>query len=46
VNDKSHYDLCWFKPLLGGNSPMSNSFILKMNRVYNVVSRELVKFKW
>jgi hypothetical protein len=46
VNYKAHGDLSWFKPLLGGNSPMSSSLILKMNRCYKGVSRELKKFTW
>jgi hypothetical protein len=33
-------------PPLGGNSPTSNSLILKMNRCYKWVSRELEKFVW
>jgi hypothetical protein len=43
---KAHYDLSWFMPLLGGNSPMSSGVILKMNKGYNGVSRELEKFMW
>jgi hypothetical protein len=47
VNYEAHYSLSWFRPLLGGNSPMSNGLILKMNSGYNGVSRELKKFtKW
>jgi hypothetical protein len=46
MNYKSHYDLSLFMPLLGGNSPMSRDWILKMNRSYNGVSRELEKFVW
>jgi hypothetical protein len=46
VNYKAHYDLFWFKLLLGGNSHTSNGLILKMNRVYIWVSRELEKFVW
>jgi hypothetical protein len=46
MNNKIHYDLSWFRPLIGGNSPMPNGFILKMNGAYNGVSRELEKFMW
>jgi hypothetical protein len=46
VNYKAHYDLSWFRPLLGGNSPTSNSLISKKNRGYNGVSRELEEFTW
>jgi hypothetical protein len=46
MNYKTHYDLSWFMPLLQGNSPTSNRLILKMNRCYNGVSRELEKFVW
>jgi hypothetical protein len=35
-----------FRPLLEGNSPISSGLILKMNRGYNGVSRELEKFMW
>jgi hypothetical protein len=44
VNYKAHNNLSWFRPLIGGNSPMSSYFILKMNRCYKAVSRELKKF--
>jgi hypothetical protein len=44
TNYKAHYDLSCFKSLLGGNSPTSSGLILKMNRGYNGVSRELKKF--
>jgi hypothetical protein len=44
VNYKAHYDLSWFRPLLGGNSSMSSGLILKMSKCYNGVSRELEKF--
>jgi hypothetical protein len=44
VNYKAHYGLSWFRPLIGGNSPMSNGLILKMNNGYNGVNRELEKF--
>jgi hypothetical protein len=44
TNYKAHYDLSWFRPFLGGNSPMSNDLILNMNSGYNGVSRELEKF--
>jgi hypothetical protein len=46
VNYKAYYDLFWFMPLLGGNSPASSDLILKMNKDYNEVSRELEKFVW
>jgi hypothetical protein len=46
MNYKAHYDLSWFVPHLRGNSPTSSGFILKMNRGYNGVSRELEKFMW
>jgi hypothetical protein len=46
ANHKVHYDISWFRSLLRGNSPMSNILILKMNIVYNGVSRELEKFVW
>jgi hypothetical protein len=46
MNYKAHYDLYWFRPLLGGNSPTFSGLILKMNRGYNGVSRELEKFVW
>jgi hypothetical protein len=46
MNYEAHYDLSWFRPLLGGNSPTSSSLILKMNRYYKEVSRELEKFAW
>jgi hypothetical protein len=44
MNYISHYDLSWFKPLLRGNGPMFSGMILKMNNVYNGVSRQLEKF--
>jgi hypothetical protein len=44
VNYIAHYSLCWFKPLLVGNSPTSSILILKMNSGYNRVSREFKKF--
>jgi hypothetical protein len=44
ANYKAHYGLSWFRSLLGGNSPMSNGLVLKMNSGYNGVSRELKKF--
>jgi hypothetical protein len=34
VNVVSHNDLSWFRPLLNGNSPMSISLVLKMNKCY------------
>jgi hypothetical protein len=43
---KAHGDLSWFKPLLGGNSPLPSGLILNMNRCYDGVSRELKKFTW
>jgi hypothetical protein len=46
VNYKSHNDLSWFKPLLGGISPTFSGLILKMNRCYKGASRELKKFAW
>jgi hypothetical protein len=46
VNYKAHNDLSFFGPLLGGNSHASNGLILKMNRCYKRVSRELEKFVW
>jgi hypothetical protein len=46
VNYQAHYDLSWSKSLLGGNSLTSNDLILKMNRGYNGMSRELEKFMW
>jgi hypothetical protein len=44
VNYKAYYDISWFRLLLGGNSPTSSGLILKMNKSYNGVSRELKKF--
>jgi hypothetical protein len=46
VNYEEHYDLSWFSPFLEGNSPTSSGLILKMNKCYNGVSRELEKFAW
>jgi hypothetical protein len=46
VNYKVHDDVFWFRPLLGGNSPISSGWILKMNMCYNGLSRELKKFAW
>jgi hypothetical protein len=46
VNYKAHNDLSWFRPFLGGNTPTSSGLILKMNRCYKLVSRELEKFMW
>jgi hypothetical protein len=46
VNYKTYNDLSWFRPLLGGNNPTSSGPILKMNRYYNRVSRELKKITW
>jgi hypothetical protein len=44
ANYKAHYDLSWFRTLLKGNSPTSSRLILKMNRGYNGVSKDLKKF--
>jgi hypothetical protein len=46
ANYKVHYDLSEFRPLHGGNIPTASCLILKMNRCYNGVSRELEKFMW
>jgi hypothetical protein len=46
VNYNVHSDLYLFRPLLGDNSPMSSGLILKMNRCYKGVTRELKKFTW
>jgi hypothetical protein len=46
VNYKAHNDLSWFRSLLGGNSPTSSGLILKMNKCYKGVSREVKKFTW
>jgi hypothetical protein len=46
MNYKAHNDLSWFKPLLEGNIPTFSGLILKMNRYYKGVSRELEKFTW
>jgi hypothetical protein len=46
MNYKTHNDLSWFIPLLGGNSPTSSGLILKMNTYYKWVSKELEKFTW
>jgi hypothetical protein len=46
VNYKVHNDLSLFRPLLGGNSPISSGLILKMNMCYKRVSRELEKSAW
>jgi hypothetical protein len=46
VNYGAHYDLSWFRPLLRGNSPTSSDLVLKMNKCYKGVSRELDKFMW
>jgi hypothetical protein len=43
MNYKTYY-LSWFRPLIKGNRHMSSGLILKMNNVYNRVSRELEKF--
>jgi hypothetical protein len=34
ANYKAHYLLSWFRPFLGGNSPISSGLMLKMNRGY------------
>jgi hypothetical protein len=44
VNYEAHYELSWFRTLLGGNSLTSSGLILKMNMCYKGVSRELEKF--
>jgi hypothetical protein len=44
ANYRVHYNLSWFRPLLGGNSPTSSGLILKMNSDYKGVSRELEMF--
>jgi hypothetical protein len=44
TNYKPYYNLSWFRPLLGGNSPTSSGLILKMNSGYNGVKRVLKKF--
>jgi hypothetical protein len=44
MNYKAYYILSWFRPLLKGNSPTSNSLIFKMNDGYNGMSREPKKF--
>jgi hypothetical protein len=46
MNYKAHFDLSWFRPLLEGNSPTPSGLIVKMNRGYNGMSRELEKFTW
>jgi hypothetical protein len=46
VNYKAHYNISWFRPLLGDDSPKSSGLILKMNNGYNGVSRELEKVTW
>jgi hypothetical protein len=46
VNYEAHYDLSWFRRSFRGNGPTSNSLILKMNRCYKGVSKELKKFTW
>jgi hypothetical protein len=46
TNNKTHIDLSWFRPLLGGNSSTSSGLILKMNRCYKGMNRELEKFSW
>jgi hypothetical protein len=46
MNYKTHYNLSWFRPLLRGNSSTSSALILKMNRGYNGISKELEKFIW
>jgi hypothetical protein len=44
MNYKVHYLLSWFRPLPGGNGPMSSGLILKMNSVIMGVNKELEKF--
>jgi hypothetical protein len=44
MNYEAHYDLSWFRPLLGGNSHTFIGLILKMNLCYKWVNRELDKF--
>jgi hypothetical protein len=44
ANYEAHYDLSWFRPVHGGNSPMSSSLILKMSMCYKWVSRDLENF--
>jgi hypothetical protein len=34
MNDEAQCDISYFRPLLGGNSPMSSGLILKMNICY------------
>jgi hypothetical protein len=46
ANYEAHYDLSWFRPHIGGNSTTSSGLILKMNRCYKGVCRELYKFTW
>jgi hypothetical protein len=46
VNYEAHYDLFWFSHLFRGNNPTSNGLILKMDKCYKGVSRELKKFTW
>jgi hypothetical protein len=45
VNYEAHYDLSWFRSLLRDNIPTSSGLILKMNKCYKGVSRELKKFE-
>jgi hypothetical protein len=46
MNYKAHNDLSWFMSLLGGNSPTFSDLILKMNKCYKGMSRELEEFAW
>jgi hypothetical protein len=46
VNYKAHNNLSCFRPLFEGNGPTSSGLILKMNKCYKGVSRELEKFAW
>jgi hypothetical protein len=46
VNYEAYYDLSWFRALLEGNSPTSSCLILKMNRCYKGVNKELEIFTW
>jgi hypothetical protein len=41
ANHKEHNDLSWFRALLESNSRTSSGLILKMNRCYKGVSREV-----
>jgi hypothetical protein len=43
MNNLAHNALSYFRPLLGGNSPISSGVVLMKNKCYNGVSRVL---KW